>query len=209
MSQSSPETEKLFEIFEAAYWAEWKVHHGTEPTQARRAGMDAVIAHLRTGVAPRQQQPVAWVVFAENGNVRLWGPDQAGPQAFADARGLVCEPVYRAQAALVAQGIEQGSSKPEVAGSNPAERATPLAWICTSSSEAFVTQDQDEVRAFMDRDNGWTVTPLYTRSSATLALADTSTDRTSEACTTCGGEGSITEFSNIVGETCPDCNGGK
>lgn len=67
--------------------------------------------------------------------------------------------------ALVAQGIEQGSSKPEVPGSNPAEGARPSAWICTSRSEAFVTQDRDNVRAFMDRGDGWTVVPLYMRSS--------------------------------------------
>jgi hypothetical protein len=51
--QTSPETETLFQIFEAAYWAEWKVHHGTEPTQARRAGVVALLTHLSAGHAPR------------------------------------------------------------------------------------------------------------------------------------------------------------
>jgi hypothetical protein len=40
--------------------------------------------------------PVAWVGFAENGNIRLWGKDRAGAEARAAARGLKCEPVYRA-----------------------------------------------------------------------------------------------------------------
>jgi hypothetical protein len=73
-----------------------------------------------------------------------------------------------ATAALVAHGIEQGSSKPEVADSNPAESAkpTPNAWHCLSGREVLTTDREEDVREFMDRNKLWTVMPLYTRSSA-------------------------------------------
>lgn len=59
------------------------------------AGAVETDRHL-PGAAQGAQVPVAWVVFAENGNVRLWGKERAGPEAFAKEKGLVCEPLYRA-----------------------------------------------------------------------------------------------------------------
>lgn len=53
-----------------------------------------MLVRLAAAPCPGREGPVGWVVFAENGNVRLWGIDRAGPEAFASARGLKCEPVY-------------------------------------------------------------------------------------------------------------------
>jgi hypothetical protein len=75
---------------------------------------------------------------------------------------------------LIARGLGL-ASQPSPAAT--VEIARPSAWICTSRTEAFVTQDQDAVRAFMDRNNGWTVVPLYMRSALDLAAPQNSAER--------------------------------
>lgn len=74
--------------------------------------------------------------------------------------------------ALVAQRIEQGSSKPEVTGSSPVEGTTrsPNAWHCISDREIVTTDSEKDVREFMDRNQTkWTVTPLYNITTALRA----------------------------------------
>lgn len=65
-----------------------------EVGQAKADMVAAMTATPSRPVMAGAAEPVAWVVFTKGGNVRLWGKDRAGPQAFADERGLKCEPVY-------------------------------------------------------------------------------------------------------------------
>lgn len=43
-----------------------------------------------------EQEPVAWGVFASNGNVRLWSQDREAVRAFAERKGLPLAPLYAA-----------------------------------------------------------------------------------------------------------------
>jgi Lar family restriction alleviation protein len=49
-----------------------------------------------TRALPAQGEPVAWVVYAPNGDVRLWSQSGDVATAYADARDLTCTPLYAA-----------------------------------------------------------------------------------------------------------------
>jgi Lar family restriction alleviation protein len=47
-----------------------------------------------TRALPAQGEPVAWVVYAPNGDVRLWSQSGDVATAYAEVRDLICTPLY-------------------------------------------------------------------------------------------------------------------
>lgn len=46
-------------------------------------------------------EPVAWAIFAANGNIRIWSPDQEPVRKVAEREGLPVVPLYSPQQPLV------------------------------------------------------------------------------------------------------------
>ena len=53
-----------------------------------------VITALQKALAQPQQEPVAWAIFTDAGNARMWSTFQPHLQKLADAEGLTITPLY-------------------------------------------------------------------------------------------------------------------
>lgn len=63
------------------------------PTETQKKGMEAITA-LDEALAQPQQEPVAWAIFTNAGNARMWSTFQPHLQKLADAEGLTITPLY-------------------------------------------------------------------------------------------------------------------
>ena len=55
---------------------------------------DKAITALQEALAQPQQEPVAWAIFTNAGNARMWSTFQPHLQKLADAEGLTITPLY-------------------------------------------------------------------------------------------------------------------
>jgi hypothetical protein len=69
--------------------------------------LDAVLDQRE---AMRDVQPVAWIVYAPNGNVRLWSTEQRQANECAEANGLTVTPVYASRSSAVPSGVRENSN---------------------------------------------------------------------------------------------------
>ncbi len=68
--------------------------------------------------------PVAWAVFAPNGNIRLWSQNSDSVRAFADSNGLPVTPLFATAANWAAhQGVRTDFGPEEMAAGQKAELA--------------------------------------------------------------------------------------
>ena len=56
--------------------------------------VDKAITALQEVLAQPQQEPVAWAIFTDAGNARMWSTFQPHLQKLADAEGLTITPLY-------------------------------------------------------------------------------------------------------------------
>ena len=54
----------------------------------------AALTALQQALAQPQQEPVAWAIFTDAGNARMWSTFQPHLQKLADAEGLTITPLY-------------------------------------------------------------------------------------------------------------------
>lgn len=76
--------------------ADWdRLPFGTRAYYDALAKCDAAWERIAAAVrAPADATPAAWVVYAPNGNVRLWSTEQRRANECAEANGLTVTPLY-------------------------------------------------------------------------------------------------------------------